>query len=51
MSHGDEAADLPAGFHRTAVTANALAGIETPSAASGQCNSIPRYTTRSWGRS
>ena len=27
MSHGDEAAALPAGFHRTAVTANALAGI------------------------
>jgi GMP synthase (glutamine-hydrolysing) len=27
MSHGDEAAELPAGFHRTAVSANALAGI------------------------
>jgi len=27
MSHGDEAAELPAGFHRTAVTSNALAGI------------------------
>jgi len=27
MSHGDEALELPAGFHRTAVTANALAGI------------------------
>jgi GMP synthase (glutamine-hydrolysing) len=27
MSHGDEAAQLPAGFHRTAVSANALAGI------------------------
>jgi GMP synthase (glutamine-hydrolysing) len=27
MSHGDEALALPAGFHRTAVTANALAGI------------------------
>jgi GMP synthase (glutamine-hydrolysing) len=27
MSHGDEAAALPAGFHRTAVTSNALAGI------------------------
>src|ERR1035437_9501059 len=28
MSHGDEALELPVGFHRTAVTANALAGIE-----------------------
>jgi GMP synthase (glutamine-hydrolysing) len=27
MSHGDEAIELPAGFHRTAVTSNALAGI------------------------
>ena len=27
MSHGDEAEVLPAGFHRTAVTSNALAGI------------------------
>jgi GMP synthase (glutamine-hydrolysing) len=27
MSHGDEALQLPAGFHRTAVTSNALAGI------------------------
>jgi len=27
MSHGDEALELPAGFHRTAATANALAGI------------------------
>ena len=27
MSHGDEALELPAGFHRTAVTDNALAGI------------------------
>ena len=27
MSHGDEAIDLPAGFHRTAITSNALAGI------------------------
>jgi GMP synthase (glutamine-hydrolysing) len=27
MSHGDEAQKLPAGFHRTAVTSNALAGI------------------------
>jgi len=27
MSHGDEAETLPAGFHRTAVTSNALAGI------------------------
>jgi GMP synthase (glutamine-hydrolysing) len=30
MSHGDEAADLPSGFHRTAVSANALAGIANP---------------------
>ncbi len=29
MSHGDEAAQLPAGFHRIAHTANALAGIES----------------------
>ncbi|MGA9071688.1 MAG: glutamine-hydrolyzing GMP synthase [Terracidiphilus sp.] len=29
MSHGDEAAQLPAGFHRTAVSANALAGFES----------------------
>ncbi len=28
MSHGDEALELPPGFHRTAVTSNALAGIE-----------------------
>jgi GMP synthase (glutamine-hydrolysing) len=28
MSHGDEALELPAGFHRTAATSNALAGIE-----------------------
>jgi GMP synthase (glutamine-hydrolysing) len=27
MSHGDEALELPAGFSRTAVTSNALAGI------------------------
>jgi GMP synthase (glutamine-hydrolysing) len=27
MSHGDEALELPAGFHRTAATSNALAGI------------------------
>jgi GMP synthase (glutamine-hydrolysing) len=27
MSHGDEAERLPEGFHRTAVTSNALAGI------------------------
>jgi GMP synthase (glutamine-hydrolysing) len=27
MSHGDEALELPAGFHRTATSANALAGI------------------------
>ena len=27
MSHGDEALELPVGFHRTAVTSNALAGI------------------------
>lgn len=27
MSHGDEAIELPDGFHRTAVTSNALAGI------------------------
>ena len=27
MSHGDEALELPSGFHRTAATANALAGI------------------------
>lgn len=27
MSHGDEALELPQGFHRTAVTSNALAGI------------------------
>ncbi len=30
MSHGDEALELPAGFHRTAVTSNALAGIANP---------------------
>jgi GMP synthase (glutamine-hydrolysing) len=28
MSHGDEAAKLPAGFHRTAISANALAAFE-----------------------
>ena len=27
MSHGDEALELPAGFHRTAATSNTLAGI------------------------
>jgi GMP synthase (glutamine-hydrolysing) len=27
MSHGDQAIELPAGFHRTAMTSNALAGI------------------------
>ena len=27
MSHGDEAQELPVGFHRTAITSNALAGI------------------------
>jgi GMP synthase (glutamine-hydrolysing) len=27
MSHGDQAAELPSGFHRIAVSANALAGI------------------------
>ena len=27
MSHGDQASELPAGFHRIAVSANALAGI------------------------
>ncbi|MGB6974904.1 MAG: glutamine-hydrolyzing GMP synthase [Terracidiphilus sp.] len=29
MSHGDEALELPPGFHRIASTANALAGIES----------------------
>ena len=31
MSHGDEALELPEGFHVTARTANALAGIANPS--------------------
>ena len=31
MSHGDEALELPPGFHQTAKTANALAGIANPS--------------------
>ena len=30
MSHGDEALELPPGFHRTAETATALAGIANP---------------------
>jgi GMP synthase (glutamine-hydrolysing) len=30
MSHGDEALELPPGFHRTAVTSNALAAIANP---------------------
>jgi GMP synthase (glutamine-hydrolysing) len=30
MSHGDEALELPPGFHRTAGTSNALAGIANP---------------------
>ena len=30
MSHGDEALELPPGFHRTAETASALAGIASP---------------------
>jgi GMP synthase (glutamine-hydrolysing) len=30
MSHGDEAAELPTGFHRAAVSANALAAIASP---------------------
>jgi GMP synthase (glutamine-hydrolysing) len=30
MSHGDQAAELPQGFHETARTANALAGIANP---------------------
>uniref|UniRef100_A0A7V4XQG4 GMP synthase [glutamine-hydrolyzing] n=1 Tax=Acidobacterium capsulatum TaxID=33075 RepID=A0A7V4XQG4_9BACT len=30
MSHGDEALELPPGFHRTAKTANAVAGIANP---------------------
>ena len=30
MSHGDEALELPPGFHLTAKTANALAGIANP---------------------
>jgi len=30
MSHGDEAQELPAGFHLTAKTANAVAGIANP---------------------
>jgi GMP synthase (glutamine-hydrolysing) len=30
MSHGDEALDLPPGFHLTAKTANAVAGIANP---------------------
>jgi GMP synthase (glutamine-hydrolysing) len=29
MSHGDEALELPPGFHRTASSSNALAGIES----------------------
>ena len=48
MSHGDEAAELPEGFRRIAVTKNALAGIATRSSASGRCNSIPKCTTRRW---
>src|SRR6202012_3846886 len=30
MSHGDEAIDLPPGFHLTAKTSNAVAGIANP---------------------
>jgi GMP synthase (glutamine-hydrolysing) len=30
MSHGDEALELPPGFHRTAKTTNAIAGIANP---------------------
>ena len=30
MSHGDETLELPAGFHLTAKTANAVAGIANP---------------------
>ena len=30
MSHGDEALDLPAGFHLTAKTSNAVAGMANP---------------------
>src|ERR1035441_3217640 len=30
MSHGDEALDLPPGFHLTAKTAHAVAGIANP---------------------
>ncbi len=30
MSHGDEALDLPAGFHLTAKTSNAMAGMANP---------------------
>ena len=32
MSHGDEAIELPAGFHLTASTSNAVAGIANPEA-------------------
>ena len=32
MSHGDEALDLPPGFHLTAKTSNAVAGIANPRA-------------------
>ena len=32
MSHGDEAIELPAGFHLTAKTSNAVAGIANPGA-------------------
>jgi GMP synthase (glutamine-hydrolysing) len=32
MSHGDEALELPSGFRRSAVSDNALAGIENPEA-------------------
>jgi len=50
MSHGDEAAELPPGFRRIAVTQNALAGIANEAAASGPCNFIPRCTTHRWVR-
>jgi GMP synthase (glutamine-hydrolysing) len=50
MSHGDEALELPAGFHRIAFPPTRWRESKMPSAASGPCSSIPRCITRRWGR-
>src|SRR5450432_1035359 len=50
MSHGDEATELPAGFHLVASSPSAVAAIEAPERKMWRFSSIPKYDTPSRAR-